>query len=89
MLNHTPRGDFGKVLKSSKGNFDDEMPVQSLLDDTLHVAKVAVNNLFVVVNYVKSQQCGCMIQIPSNPRWIGGTIGVVPDVVIWTVNWLH
>ena len=59
VIKHPSKGARGKVMKSSKGKLDDEIPDPSLLADLSHHIKVLAKHIFSIVNKIRAQQCGC------------------------------
>ena len=59
MLKHPSRGDGGQVMKLSKGKFDEEIPVPSLLADLSHRVKVVAKHIFSIAGDGKACRCGC------------------------------
>ena len=57
VLKHPSIGARCKVLKSSKGKLDEEIPVPSFLADPYHHVKVVAKNIFPIVNSAKAQRC--------------------------------
>ena len=53
VLNHPSIGVQGKVLKSSKGKLDEEIPEPSFLADPSHRVKVVSKHIFSVVKKVR------------------------------------
>ena len=50
--NHPSRGAQDKVIKSSKGNLNEEIPVSSSLEDpSHHVNFIFANHFFAIVKY--------------------------------------
>ena len=59
VLKHTSIGAWGQFLRLSKGKLDEEIIVPSLHADPYHRVEVFYEHIFYIVNYGKSQQCGC------------------------------
>ena len=55
VLKHPSIGVRGKVIKSSKGKLDKEIPVPSFLNYPSHCIKVVAKHIFYVVNDGKVQ----------------------------------
>ena len=50
VLKHPSEGARGRVLESSKGKLDEEIPEPSLLADPSHRVKVVAKHIFSMVN---------------------------------------
>ena len=59
VLKHPSIGVQGKVLKSSKGKLDEEIPEPSFLAYLPHRVKVVAKHIFSIVNKGRDQSCGC------------------------------
>ena len=59
VLNHILIGVRGKVLKTSKGKLDEEIPEPSFPADPSHRVKVVAKQIFSIVNESRAQRCGC------------------------------
>ena len=59
VLKHPSRGARGQVLKSSQTKIDEEIPVPSFLAYLCHGVKFVAKHIFSILNYGKSQRCGC------------------------------
>ena len=59
VLKHPIIGVRGKVLKTSKGKLDVQIPEPSFLANPSHRIKVVANHISYTVNDSKAQRCGC------------------------------
>ena len=59
VLNHPSIFDLDQVLESSKGKLDEKISVPYFLADPSYNVKDVSNHGFYIVNYGKSQWCGC------------------------------
>ena len=59
MLKHPSKGSQGQVLKSYKGNIDEEIPDPYFLADPSHRVKVVTKHIFFIFNESRTQLCGC------------------------------
>ena len=59
VLKNPPKGAQGKVMKSSKGKRDEEIPEPSFLVDPSHSVKVVTKHISSIVNEIRAQRCGC------------------------------
>ena len=59
VLNHPSKSTQGKVLKSSKGKLDEEVPEPSFFADPYHHVNVVAKHIFSIVSKIRAQQCGC------------------------------
>ena len=59
VLKHQSIGSQGQVMKSPKGEIDEETPVPSYLADAYYCMKFVYKHIFSIVDNDKSHQCGC------------------------------
>ena len=59
MLKHPSIGDWGQVLKSSKGKRDEEILEPSFLADISPRVKVVAKHIFSIVSKTRDLRCGC------------------------------
>ena len=73
MLKHPSKGSQGQVLKSSKGNIDEEIPDPYFLADPSHRVKVVAKYIISIVKKLGLSDVDEPNQMLFYSRNIGGT----------------
>ena len=72
MIKHPSRGARGQLIKSPKGELDEEIPFTSFLVDTSYRIKVVTKHIFSIAKDGKAQRCRCTKHVLSDSIRIGG-----------------